>query len=486
VSVTRSGDKGGQQLAAGKARAVDRSEAIADTLASGAGQAVSEGGALDLSMDQTLPGAALDGGDLAELPTRSPDRYERHREIARGGMGRIISVRDLELGRKLAIKELLSDDQGAAVRFEREVLISARLQHPAVIAVHEAGRWPTGEPFYTMKHVDGRALDKVIDSKSSLTDRLAYLSNVIAVADALAYAHSQHIIHRDLKPANVLVGEFGETVVIDWGLGKDLADPTEDDAPASENRSVDATVTMFGDAVGTPAYMPPEQARGKRVDERADVYSLGAVLYHLLAGRPPYADTDPESADFLLEQVIASAPTPLAELEPEAPADLLALVDKAMAREPEARYPSARELADDLRRYATGQLVSAHAYSTRALIRRWIRRHRAIVITASVMLMVLLAGGVFGFWRLANERDRAEQLKQSAELNRGELEELMDFMLGDLRVKLEPIGRLDLLDMVSGKAADSKNHCHERTRPTTDQGLDVGQGCLETVCGDKG
>jgi len=418
VSEERSRGKQSHEARAGKAQAAGSSAWIGDTVASGSGRGVTGGDPLAASMERTLPVAALAGGDLAELPTRSRDRYERGREIARGGMGRIISVRDRELGRDLAIKELMSSDPAAAVRFEREVRITARLQHPAIIGIMEAGRWPDGQLFYTMKHVEGRVLDRVIASGTSLADRLACLPNVIAVADALAYAHSQRIIHRDLKPANVLVGEFGETVVIDWGLAKDLADPTEDEAPATATASGNAALTMFGVAVGTPSYMPPEQALGNPVDERADVYSLGAVLYHLLAGRPPYADTRPESTDALLDQVIRGAPTPLHELEPEAPADLLTLVGKAMAREPDERYATANELTADLKRYATGQLVSAHAYSTTALVRRWIRRHRAIVITSAVMLMVLVLGGVAGFRRIARERDRAEQLKHSAELNR--------------------------------------------------------------------
>src|SRR5262249_39665936 len=158
---------------------------------------------------------------------------------------------------------------------------------------YEAGRWPTGEPFYAMEMVRGVSLDHVIPGKRTLDERLALLPNVIAAADALAYAHSQHIIHRDLKPGNVLVGKFGETVVIDWGLAKDLENPN--DAPPKPAAPVpfptdaaDAGLTVAGSVMGTPSYMPPEQARGEVVDERADVYSLGAILYSVLAGRPPY------------------------------------------------------------------------------------------------------------------------------------------------------------------------------------------------------
>src|SRR5262249_36594426 len=169
-------------------------------------------------------------------------------------------------------------------RFQREALITARLQHPGIVPVYEAGRWPSGEPFFAMKLVSGRPLDKVIAEATSLPARLALLPRLAAACDAMAYAHSQRIIHRDLKPGNVLIGDFGETVVIDWGLAKDL---DAADSPESANRAPRArksqpkiehqssTLTVAGSVMGTPAYMAPEQARGETVDQRADVFALG-------------------------------------------------------------------------------------------------------------------------------------------------------------------------------------------------------------------
>src|SRR5262249_14757386 len=158
------------------------------------------------------------------------------------------------------------------------------------------GRWPSGEPFYSMKLVAGRSLHEVISTTPSVAGRLALLPNVIAVADAIAYAHSQGVIHRDLKPANVLVGAFGETVVIDWGLAKDLRDVSDapEPAPGAVSSEDDAlpgnrSLTVAGAVIGTVNYMPPEQASGGSVDERADVYALGALLHEVLAGTPPYA-----------------------------------------------------------------------------------------------------------------------------------------------------------------------------------------------------
>src|SRR5439155_14543670 len=152
--------------------------------------------------------------------------------------------------------------------------LTARLEHPSIVAVHEAGRWPSGEPFYAMRLVRGRSLDRVLASATTREARLALVANVLAVADAIGYAHTQQIIHRDLKPHNVMVGDFGETVVIDWGLAKDLAADEE-----SLEASGELGGTVVGSVLGTPSYMPPEQARGEAVDETADVYAIGAMLY---------------------------------------------------------------------------------------------------------------------------------------------------------------------------------------------------------------
>ena len=238
----------------------------------------------------------------AEIPLLTVDRrhYQVTGEIAKGGMGRVLDARDLRLGRAVAIKELLPRNRDAARRFEREARITARLQHPAIIHVYEAGVWSGGEPFYAMPKVKGRSLDKVVAERRTLVERLGLLPNVIAVADALAYAHHENVIHRDLKPSNVLVGAFGETVVIDWGLAKDLgapSDPTESLHLRLQRAPAD---TNDGSVVGTPAYMPPEQAKGRSVDQRADVYALGALLYHVLVGAPPYSG---ETSADVIEQV---------------------------------------------------------------------------------------------------------------------------------------------------------------------------------------
>ncbi|HEX5057977.1 MAG TPA: protein kinase, partial [Kofleriaceae bacterium] len=274
---------------------------------------------------------------------------------------------------------------------------------------------PGGEPFYAMPLVSGRSLDKVVAEKKTLNDRLGLLPNVIAVADALAYAHNSNVIHRDLKPANVLVGEFGETVVIDWGLAKDLGVYTDPKESLQMRLRATAEETMSGSVVGTPTYMPPEQARGDAVDQRADVYALGALLYKVLSGVAPYTG---ESALGVLEAVKDGPPVPVQEREPEAPPDLVAIVAKAMARNPDDRYITASELAQDLKRFETGQLVGAHRYTTGELMRRWLRRHRVAVAISAVALITLIVVGVFSLQRIVAAKKDADAAKVDAEHQR--------------------------------------------------------------------
>jgi serine/threonine protein kinase len=189
----------------------------------------------------------------------SPELYQIEGEQGRGGIGVVMRARDRRLDRLVALKQLQRDDRVARERFEREMRITAKLQHPGVVPVHEAGRFPSGEPFYAMKLVEGRSLKELIAEKKTLEERMALLPHVLAVTETIAYAHSKGIIHRDLKPANVIVGAFGETVVIDWGLAKDLG---EDLTGRQANPigtpyrvATDGALTVVGQVIGTPAYM---------------------------------------------------------------------------------------------------------------------------------------------------------------------------------------------------------------------------------------
>jgi tetratricopeptide (TPR) repeat protein len=398
----------------------------------------------DASTDRTLrteaeseearpssPGVAGTG------PLRQHVRYEVERELGRGGIGRVLIARDRRLNRTVALKELLDGESDSRERFEREVRITARLRHPSIVSLFDVGSWPGGEPFYAMELVSGRALESLIRRATTLDERLALVPNVLAVSEAVAYAHGVGVIHRDLKPANILIGEFGETQVIDWGLAKDRRAGADECSTPSAGGSGDATIA--GTVLGTPSYMPPEQARGEPVDERADVYALGAILYHVLAGAPPFQRA---SAAETLAAVEAGPPEPLAARQNGIARDLLTIVGKAMAREPRQRYATAAEFAEDLRRFTTGQLVRSHVYSVPTIVRRFMRRNRGAVLVAAVMLGVLAAVGALGLRHIVRQRDVANRQRSAAE-------ELVRFTLTELRERIERTGNLEQLKAIA-------------------------------------
>ncbi len=358
------------------------------------------------------------------MPVVQPGTYDVDEEFARGGLGRVIRAQDRRLERTVAIKELLPGSKNAEARFVREAMITARLEHPSIVPVHEAGRWPSGQPFYAMKLVSGRSLAQVVEEKQSFAERLALVPKVTAVAEAIAYAHSKGVIHRDIKPSNVIVGQFGETVVIDWGLAKELDDSVSQER-VPDAADLDAEKTVHGEVLGTPNYMPPEQARGMRVDERSDVYALGSLLYQVLAGVPPYAaradgprSAPPRRAAQILDEVVKRPPLALDERQPQVPEDLLHIVNKAMARDPRDRYATAKHMADDLRRFEAGQLISARRYSPWALLERWVKRNWPLVAVMGAAFLLLLAGGVWSLRRIIVAKGVAETERASAEQQR--------------------------------------------------------------------
>jgi predicted Ser/Thr protein kinase len=369
-------------------KALDRSAGTADTVAASPGADARRQAPAD-----TFSGLA-------------GDHYELGDEVARGGMGRVIRAFDRRLGRVVAVKLLVDDTPSRRERFAREAQITARLQHPGIVPIYEAGTLDSGDLAYAMKLVSGRELQVAIDETDKLADRLPLVPRIIEVVEAIAYAHREGVMHRDLKPSNIILGEFGETVVIDWGIAKELDAPVADvaDEPAPPTST---ELTRPGSVVGTPAYMAPEQAAGEDVDDRADVYALGAILYHVLAGRRPY---DGRDGTAVIAQVVVGPPPALDTIEPHVPAALAAIVRRAMDRDPAGRY-SARELADELRRFTTGQLVASHRYTLGERIARWIRRHRAAVAVGTIAFVMLAGGAIAGTWRIVQERDRAEEAR---------------------------------------------------------------------------
>jgi eukaryotic-like serine/threonine-protein kinase len=404
----------------------------ADVGAGGSGHdsLASFGGAASLRI--TRDGPALLGtiDDRANITQEHPGRYTIKGEHGRGGIGRVLLAFDEHVGREVALKELLPERAGggsfgtpgsrsvaAMARFLREARITGQLEHPGIVPVYEIARRRDGSIFYTMKMVRGRTLKDKLKECANLTDRLHLLPHFLDLCQAMAYAHSRGVVHRDLKPANVMVGEFGETVVLDWGLAKvrGLADVR---AGALERglalfKDATADTTVAGQPLGTPAYMSPEQAEGRidDIDERSDVWGLGAVLYQLLTGRPPFiADTVYE----IVEKVIREPLTPAGALEPKAPPELVSIAARCLAKDRDGRYPHAGELAADLTRFTSGGLVSAYEYSMWAIAAKWLRRYRAIVVTAGVGLVALAVLGLWAVYNINAERKHALDQKELA------------------------------------------------------------------------
>lgn len=384
---------------------------------------------------ETIPGAPPAGGpvcDATETLEETPGRYVDFVEFARGGFGRVWRAFDTQLGREVALKELAPRMPGGAPRetptaqiaprFLREARITSQLEHPSIVPVYEVGRRQDGRLYYTMKLVRGRTLAEAIHQAKSLKERLALLPHYVDLCQAVAYAHSRGVIHRDLKPSNVMVGEFGETVVLDWGLAKPRHADSEGEpaAPTRETpwglRMEEAPPLGFttdGEAVGTPAYMPPEQARGEldRIDERSDVYSLGVVLFELLTARLPFEGSNVYD---MLRQVAEGTAPDVAKIQEDAPRELCAICQRAVARAQDDRYPTAKELAEDIARFQSGALVSAHVYGFREYLRRFVRRYWPQLALASAAAVIVACVAVYSYLAVVRERNRALESEQAA------------------------------------------------------------------------
>lgn len=340
-------------------------------------------------------------------------RYGREAELGRGGIGRVVSTRDEVVGREVAMKQLLPERSAEAAkdtvqsvtlqaRFLREARLAAQLEHPGIVPVYEVGRRPDGSLYYTMRRIRGRTLADAVKEAKAPAERLRLVANVLTVAQALAYAHSRGVLHRDVKPQNVMLGSFGETYLLDWGLARLKGKGDAQDF----SMAPDITGGAQPGAVGTPSYMSPEQALGRvaELDERTDVWGLGAVLYEVLTGRPPYVG---KTAIDVIQQVVGDDWTPVPALVPDAPPDLVAVVDKALAKEPSRRYPSAKELALDLEAWLQGRRVSAREYSGVDLFLRLVRRNRVASGLVSAALLAVLVVGTVSWQRIREQRNEA-------------------------------------------------------------------------------
>ena len=351
-----------------------------------------------------------------ETPAGDTARFDLGPEVARGGLGRVHVAHDRALHREVAVKVLLHSSTSATARFRRETLLTARLQHPNIVPVYDGGDDDEGSPYLAMRLVHGESLQERIAACADLPARLSLLPAVVDVCHAVAYAHNQRVTHRDLKPDNILVGDFGETVVIDWGLAKDL-DTVEESTDLGDGFVVNHSnsLTQVGSVVGTPAYMPPEQAAGQAVDERADIYALGAVLYQVITGRSPYHDSHDA-----LAAVVAGPPPEIDALEPEVPRDLATIVAVAMAREPAERYPSAEALAADIERFREGRPVSRHRYTASERVARFVRAHPLPLALGTVLVIGALLA-VVGISRVTHQVQLQRQATEVARADAADL-----------------------------------------------------------------
>jgi len=328
----------------------------------------------------------LDEEDLTSLPDdESPDgRYTLGGVLGRGGMADVRAATDHKLRREVAIKVLRAVTPGQRARFLAEAEITARLEHPNVVPVQDLGEMPDGTPYLVMKQVRGRSL-ALLQSEGRLSLE-ATLGIFRKVCDALAFAHARGVLHRDLKPENVMVGEFGEVLLMDWGI-----------AWSMEAAGPEAGTRRRGELAGTPAFMSPEQAAGapEGLDARSDIYGLGAVLYALLTGEAPLSG----EPDRVLEDVRRGAIRPPRALRPDLPAELERIVLRAMALRPEDRYPSVRALIEDIDAFLERRPL-VHERSTRAeRLSKWLDRHRSAVRSALVVAGVALLALLAGLWR---------------------------------------------------------------------------------------
>jgi serine/threonine-protein kinase len=310
-------------------------------------------------------------------PDLGGTRYRLLGVVGRGGMGKVYATEDEVLQRRIALKVLdeFAGEESAkelAARMMREARVLARLEHPGIVPVHDVGVLPDGRVYYTMKFVEGQRLDLHLSTLSSLPDRLRIF---LRICDAVGFAHSRGVLHRDLKPANVMVGPFGEVLVLDWGLAKILDEAQENRQTSGVRGEVrggceettDASpVTVKGSVMGTPGYMSPEQAQGdiEEMDARSDIFSLGAMLRQVMGqGR---------------------------KIKP-----LEAICEKACATQPEARYAEVSDLAQDVSRYLDGLRVLAYREGLGEKIGRFYQRNRFFILLIAAYLLVRVALLIF-------------------------------------------------------------------------------------------
>jgi tetratricopeptide (TPR) repeat protein/serine/threonine protein kinase len=368
-------------------------------------------------------------------PTSAGLRFRILRPHAKGGLGEVFVAHDAELHREVALKEIQgqhADHPESRSRFLLEAEITGGLEHPGIVPVYGLGTYANGRPFYVMRFIRGNSLHGAIERfhKAEVAGRdpgersLALrqlLGRFVDVCDTIAYAHTRGVLHRDLKPHNVMLGRYGETLVVDWGLAKPVGRPAgkegAEEGPLRPASASGLAPTQAGSVLGTPHFMPPEQAAGRldQLGAASDVYGLGATLYCLLTGKVPFEGRD---VGAVLQKVQRGDFPPPRHVKPDVPAALETVCLKAMALRPEGRYPSPHALKSDIECWLADEPVSAWREPLRVRAGRWARRHQAAVAAAAAGLLVaLLAGGAGGWWlQQQREERRAEAARQEGAL----------------------------------------------------------------------
>jgi serine/threonine-protein kinase len=370
------------------------------------------------------------GGPGPVLPAPSGSGGARYRAVrlhAKGGLGEVHLAEDAELNRQVALKRIQGchqSDPGSVRRFLREAEVTARLEHPGVVPVHGLVHDEDGQPCYAMRFIEGESLQQAIaqlyvGGRPPAEQRLALrqlLNRFVTVCNTIAYAHSRGILHRDLKPHNVMLGKYGETLVVDWGLAKPVArteaDRTSGEETLRPSLLGDGENTRPGQAAGTPAYMSPEQAAGRWdvVGPLSDIYSLGATLYTLLTGQAAFSGRDSWE---VLQKVQRGDFARPRQVRPEVPRPLEAICLKALALRPEDRYGTALELAADIECWLADEPVTAYREPVAVRAGRWMRRHKpAVAAAAAAVLVALLLGSAGLLWA----QRQAEERKQEVEV----------------------------------------------------------------------
>ncbi|MDA3863495.1 MAG: protein kinase [Deltaproteobacteria bacterium] len=384
-------------------------------------------------------------------------RYRITGEIGKGGIGRVLLGFDKHIGREIAFKELINAKEtktssgkrrrkrtqltaDANTRFLREARITGQLEHPSIVPVYEIGKKEnSGSFYYTMKLIRGKTLKQAIDEASSLKARLLLLPHFRDLCQAIAFAHNKDVIHRDIKPGNIMIGEFGETVVLDWGLAKIKGQSSQDKKIAKGIQDLkplnleNTEKTRQGSTLGTPAYMPPEQALGKidEIDHRSDIYSLGAVLYQILTGKPPFQG---KMVQTVLMNVVEKEPVSPTEIHQEIPSELEAVALKSLQKKPDNRYQSASELAHDIESYMSGEKVAAHDYTSMDLLKRFIQRNKALVGTLSTITIIIIISLIFTTWSYRREREAKKQ-EAAARIKTDKAKQKMELANKQMRIE---------------------------------------------------